>query len=89
MRIDGAQIPVVVVIPYLIEDLAAAQSLAGIAHQIVEKLVFRRTEIDILPVEDDLAGIAVDGDTGFSFLRFRVVLRRRKRAFILATKILG
>lgn len=84
MRIDGAQITVVIVIPYLIEDLAAAQSLAGIAHQIVEKLVFCRAEIDILPVEDDLAGIAVDGDTGFGFLRFRVVLRTAQESLDLS-----
>ena len=74
MRVDGAQIAVVIVVPYLVEDLAAAQGLAGIAHEVVEELVFRRAQVDVLAVEDDLTGIAVDSDTLIDFMRFLFIL---------------
>ena len=74
MRVDSAQITVVIVVPYLVEDLAAAQGLAGIAHEIVEEFVFRRAQVDVLAVENDLSGIAVDRDTIIGFVRFLFIL---------------
>ena len=83
MRIDSPQITIIIVIPDLIEDLTAAQGLAGIAHEIIEELVFRRTEVDVLAVDDDLAGIAVDGDAIVGFMRFLFILGTAQEGFDL------